>query len=136
MPAGSSVQGWSNCVYLSIIGWKEGISVANNLSNLCGKHIAITGRLSVPRCEAIRLLERSGAIYAPRVTRTTDVLLVEALRSENGMSHKLCRAYELLASGYPITIVVQSESLFRNETTQHAAYNAVGKFPITQWILF
>lgn len=89
----------------------------NNLSNLCGKHIAITGRLSVPRCEAIRLLERSGAIYTPRVTRTTDVLLVRSLRSANGMSHKLCRAHELLASGYPITISVQPESVFCNKTT-------------------
>lgn len=89
----------------------------NNLGNVSGKHIAITGRLSVPRCEAIRILEKSGAVYAPRVTRTTDVLLVGALRSETGMSHKLCRAYELLASGYPITIAVPSESVFRNETT-------------------
>ncbi len=91
--------------------------MAINLRDLCGKHIAITGRLSVPRCEAIRLLERSGAIYTPRVTRTTDLLLVGALSSANGMSHKLCRAHELLASGYPITIAVPSESVFRNETT-------------------
>lgn len=54
-----------------------------------GMHVAITGKLPIPRSEAIIMLENAAAIYSPRVTRRTDVLLVSHIRSATGMTRKL-----------------------------------------------
>lgn len=95
----------------------------SNISNLFlwGKRIAITGQLSVPRREAICMLEKAGAVYAPRVTRLTDILLVGDIRALTGTTRKLCRARQLRDYGHQVTlfngeilIALLSESSSRN----------------------
>lgn len=43
---------------------------------LSGKRIAITGKLALPRAEAVHLLTACGGRYASAVSRTTDYLVV------------------------------------------------------------
>jgi len=73
-------------------------------SFLWGKRFAITGQLSVPRREAICMFEKAGAVYVPRVTRLTDILLVGDIRALTGTTRKLCWARQLRDYGHQVTL--------------------------------
>ena len=65
-------------------------------SDLSGLHVAITGRLRIPRRVAINLLEGMGAQVDLRITRETDLLIVGDLTGkrtpEPGKSRKILMA--------------------------------------------
>ncbi|HIC10388.1 MAG TPA: NAD-dependent DNA ligase LigA, partial [Campylobacterales bacterium] len=59
-------------------------------SKLEGKRVAITGTLSVPRKEFIRIIEANGGVFSPSVTKKTDILV----KGEGG-GKKFQKAQEL-----------------------------------------
>lgn len=73
--------------------------------NLAGKRVAITGRLDMPRADAIQCLRERGGIYASAVSRTTDYLVLGEPRRSAPASRKLVNARKLQSAGGKISIV-------------------------------
>jgi len=74
--------------------------------DLSGKQIAIAGRLvSMPRRRAAALITSRGAVFSPRLTRTTEVLIVGAAPNGTAMPRRVHQAMRLRRRGQSIEIV-------------------------------
>jgi len=80
---------------------------------LVGEVIAFTGALSIHRNEAADLAARAGAAVAPGVTKATTLLVVgdQDIRHLAGhdKSFKHRKAEEMIAKGFPLRIVTESD---------------------------
>lgn len=80
---------------------------------LVGEIVAFTGALQVPRRQAVEMAANAGCTVADSVTRQTTLLVVgdQDLRRLTGhdKSSKHRKAEELMASGYPIRILKESD---------------------------
>lgn len=54
------------------------------MSEIEGKSFAITGSLGFPRCEIRVEIEQRGGIYHPRITHTTDYLVIGRILPSQG----------------------------------------------------
>lgn len=59
-----------------------------DFNQFSGNHVAITGRLPVPRAVAVSFLEEAGALYDGYVSKRTEILLVGDIK----ISRKLITA--------------------------------------------
>ena len=75
------------------------------------KIVCITGILPIPRREAAEMIVANGGIFAPRVTRQTDILVVGSLPAGRASTAKLDRASKLIAQGFPSVMASPEEFL-------------------------
>ena len=86
------------------------------MSSLAGKQVAFTGRLStMTRAEAIRYLEKAGAVFAKFPNKTTSFLVVgqaDGPLGKNGKpSTKLRKTRELQKEKFEVQILTETEFL-------------------------
>ena len=82
------------------------------MNEIEGKAFAFTGSLDFPRRELQAELESRGGIYHPRVTRTTDYLVIGRVLShqgENGQTKKMATAQRYREQGYPVRTIEPAE---------------------------
>ena len=84
-------------------------------ASLMGQAVAITGRLSIPRREAIALISYSNGDYRTMVSSMTTILVVGAIQSSapDGLTKKLRKAEQINASDPGHILIVDQNAFYR-----------------------
>lgn len=98
------------------------------MNGVVGKSFAFTGALGFPRRELQNELESRGGIYHPRVTRTTDYLVIGRVlphQGTNGKTKKMMTAQRYQELGYHVRTIEPAEFMLMLIDTMYTCSVAV-----------